>query len=385
VLPRHTGPPGNPVTSSSLTIAHLDAETGFSGGEVQLFLLMEGLRHRGHENVLICPPGSRSAARAAELGIETRLVPMANDLDLAAVFRLRRELERSTAQLVHLHTGRATWLGGLAAWRAGLPAVTTRRMDRRVKRGWRTGLIYRSLVRRAVAISPAVADSLARGGVPAERTVLISSAVDPDALRPAVAREVTRRELGVAEDEVVLLTLSSLVPRKGLDVLLDALALFGEQDAAPRPVLWIAGDGPERAALEARATRLGLEAGVRFLGRREDAPDLLAACDVFVLPSRAEGLGVAALEAMAVGRPVVASEVGGLGQAVVDERTGLLVPPGDARALAHAVGRVTSQRELRERLAEAGPERIGEGYLAGQMVEAYERLYREVLAEEENA
>lgn len=373
------------VTSSSLTIAHLDAETGFSGGEVQAFLLMEGLRRRGHRNVLICPPGSRSEARAAELGIETRTVPMANDFDLAAVFRLRRELVRSGANLVHLHTGRATWLGGLAAWRAGLPAVTTRRMDRNVKRGWRTGLIYRSLVRRAVAISPSVADSLARGGVPEGRTVLISSAVDPEALRPAVPREVTRRELGVAQDEVVLLTLSSLVPRKGVDVLLDALATLDEGDRAPRPMLWVAGDGPERAALEERAERLGLQRGVRFLGRRDDAPDLLAACDVFVLPSRREGLGVAALEAMAVGRPVVASNVGGLGEAVVDERTGLLVPPDDAQALAQAVRRVTSESALRERLAEAGPARIGEGFLAGQMVEAYECLYRDVLAEEGDA
>ena len=363
-----------------LTIAHVDSETGFSGGEVQVFLLLEGLRRLGHRVVLFCPPQSRSAERASELGIEARTLPMANDLDLAAVLRLKRELRALGADLVHMHTGRSTWLGGLAAWRAGIPAVTTRRMDRRVKRGWRTGLIYRSLVRRAVAISPQVAELLREGGVPEERILMIADAVDPARLRPAVPRARTRGELGAGDDEVVLLTLSALVPRKGIDVLLDALHRLRDESGARR-VLWIAGDGPERGALERRARELGLADAVRFLGRREDAPELLAACDVFVLPSRREGLGVASLEAMAAGRPVVASRVGGLGFSVVDERTGLLVPPDDAEALAAAVRRLSAERALRERLAQAGPERVAEGFLAEQMVAAHEQLYREVLAE----
>ena len=359
-----------------LTIAHVDAERGFSGGQEQVFLLMEGLRGLGHQNVLFCPPGSRCEAEARARGLEARAVPMGSELDLRSVLRLRRELSARTPSIVHLHTGRATWLGGLAARSAEVPAVTTRRMDRRVKRNWRTRLIYRHLVRRAVAISPAVARRLAEGGVPAGMTATIPSAVDPGRLRPTRARDELRRDLGLDPDEDVLLTLASLVRRKGLDVLVDALPRLRSKR---RYRLLVAGDGPERAALEERARDRGVAERVRFLGARADKADLLAACDVFVLPSRREGLGVAALEAMAAGRPVVATRVGGLGEAVVDGVTGLLVAPEDPSALAAALTRLCDDAELARAYGAAGPERVARGHLPEQMVAAYEELYLEVL------
>lgn len=363
----------------TLTLAHVDAESGFSGGEVQLFLLMEGLRRRGHRNVLLSSPGSRAESEARARGIESRAVRMASDLDIPAVAALKRELDSIGSNLVHLHTGRATWLGGMAARLAGLPAITTRRMDRVVKRSWRTRLVYGSLVRRAVAISSPVRECLVAGGVPSERIALIHDAIDPARIAPRVSRVVTRRALETSDDALVLLALAALVRRKGIDVLLDALSLLARREL--QPVLWIAGDGEERAPLEAQAERLAIAPRVRFLGRRGDAPDLLAACDVFVLPARREGLGVSALEAMAAGRAVVASRVGGLAEAVVDGRTGLLVEPDDAPALADAIERVLADAGLRARLAAAGPGRVAEGFLADQMVEAYEELYRTVLEE----
>ena len=341
---------------------------------MQVFLLLEGLRSRGHHNVLICPPGSRCEAEARQRRMDVRSVPMRNYLDLAALFRLRGELRAADADVVHLHTGRAIWLGGLAARLAGLPAITTRRMDRAVRRGWRTRLIYGSLVQRAVAISPAVAARLREGGVPAALVRTICSAVDPRSLEPSRRPQATRGAEGLAQDEQLLLCLASLVPRKGVDVLLRALARLAE-----RPALWIAGDGPERSGLEKLSQQLGVASRVRFLGARSDAADLLAACDVFVLPSRLEGLGVAALEAMAAGRPVVASKVGGLAESVIEGRTGLLVPPDDPVALAGALQRLLEDGELRRELGAAGPDRVAEGFLPEQMVEAYESLYAEVV------
>jgi glycosyltransferase involved in cell wall biosynthesis len=251
-------------------------------------------------------------------------------------------------------------------------------MDRAVRPGWRTRLIFERLTRRAVAISPAVAECLAAGGVPRARIAVIASAVDPARVRPTVDRALLRAALGAAADDLVILTLSALVPRKGIDVLLDALAQLAAQDI--RPQVWIAGEGPQRADLERQAAALGVAGAVRFLGRRADVGDLFAACDVFALPAHREGLGVAALEAMAAGRPVVASAVGGLGEAVVDGRTGLLVAPGDVTALTAALGRVLRDPPLRAALGAAGPARVAEGFLPEQMVAAYEHLYREILA-----
>ncbi len=367
------------VSDRALAIAHVDAETGFSGGEAQVFLLMEGLRARGHRNLLISPPGSRSEGEARRRGLEARSIAMRGDLDLLAVWRLRRALLASGVDLVHLHTGRAAWLGGLAARLARLCAVTTRRQDRALPRSPRLLLLYRRLMRRTVAISPAVAERLRALDLGAS-LVTIPSAVDAEALRPRRGRDPVRGELGLAPEDFAVLTLAALVPRKGVDVLIRGLAAL--RGSTPRTVLLVAGDGPERARLEELARELGVGASVRFLGQREDKAELLAACDVFALASRAEGLGVAALEAMALARPVVVSRVGGLGEAVVDGRTGLLVEPGDVAGLAAALARLRDDPALRARLGAQGPVRVHEGFEVEQMVASYERLYREVLAEE---
>ena len=362
------------MTGDTLRIAHVDAETGFSGGEVQVLLLLEGLQRRGHESLLVCPPGSGAEAAARERGLAVETVPMRGDLDLPAVLRLGRVFGRWAPDLVHLHTGRATWLGGLAARRAARPALTTRRQDKRLVAGWRSRLVYGRLVQRAVAISPAVRQRLVDGGVAPGRLSVIPSTVDPAALVPSRGPGAVRADLGVGADAPVLLVLAALVRRKGIDVLLDALARLERP-----PVLWVAGDGPVRAELEAQAQRLRLD-GVSFLGRRADKADLLAACDLFVLPSRLEGLGVAALEAMAAGRALVASRVGGLGEAVVHGKTGLLVPPEDPVALSEAIATLVADPAARAAFGAAGRERVLERYHPDRMVDAYVDLYRDLLA-----
>jgi glycosyltransferase involved in cell wall biosynthesis len=361
-----------------LRIAHVTGERDFSGGEVQLFLLMEGLRARGHANLLVCPPDSAAEREAGRRGFAVERVAMRNDLSLGAAYRISAALRRHAPELVHCHTGRANWLGGIAARWAGVPALSTRRMDRRVSRGLRTRWLYRHLLRRVAAISPAVERHLREAGVPLERIRLIWSAVDPERLQPSATRQALRARLDAAPDTVCLLVAANLVHRKGVDVLLDAYAALASRECTE---LWIAGDGPERGSLEAAASRLGVADRVRFLGHRTDVPDLLEACDVFVLPSRLEGLGVAALEAMARRRPVVASAVGGLAETVVAETTGLLVPPADARSLAAALERLLADPTQRHRLGAAGAVRVAERFLAGQMVGAYEALYREILSE----
>jgi len=145
------------------------------------------------------------------------------------------------------------------------------------------------------------------------------------------------------------------------------------------PTLLVAGDGPARAALEEQSRHSSLTEAVRFLGRREDKHALLSAADVVVLPSRQEGLGVAALEAMAAGRAVVASAVGGLGEAVVDGQTGLLVAPDVERELSAALRKLLKDRDLCRRLGRGGPLRVQAAYGVEGMVAAYQDLYARLL------
>src|SRR5678816_3828423 len=177
------------VELAPLTLAHVDAEMGFSGGEVQVFLLMEGLRARGHRCVLVAAEHSRAAAEARARGFETRPARMRGDLDFASVVELSAVLRDLRPDVVHLHTGRATWLGGLAAKAAKCPAITTRRMDRRVKKSWRTRLLYGRLTRRVAAISPSVARNLIEGGVDPARIEIVPSTIDPARVATVRGRE----------------------------------------------------------------------------------------------------------------------------------------------------------------------------------------------------
>jgi glycosyltransferase involved in cell wall biosynthesis len=171
----------------------------------------------------------------------------------------------------------------------------------------------------------------------------------------------------------VALFAGRLAPQKAVGDLLRALDLL--QHVRGDLVTWIAGDGPDRAALEdlARAFRLG--GRVRFLGHRDDVPRLLAAADLLVLPSRYEGLPNVVLEAMQFGKPVVATAAPGTTEVVVDGETGLLVPVGRPPALAQAIRTVIDDPELARRLGEAGRARIEATFRADQMVDRFAALY----------
>jgi glycosyltransferase involved in cell wall biosynthesis len=352
---------------------HVNTERGFSGGEVQVFLLLEGLRAAGQEVMLVAPPGSASATIARQRGFPVAELGLRHPFDLWSVWRLAQLLRR--AQLVHLHTGRAAWLGSVAARLARCPAVITRRMDRAVKRGPRTRFAYVHTARAVIAISPAVQRCLVAGGVPAGRIVLVPDALDPQRLLAPVGREATRRALGVGDDHLLVLTLAQLMHRKGLDVLLHAAARLRD----PRLRFVIAGDGPEAASLQQLTATLQLANVVQWLGRRSDAGDLLAACDLFVLPSRAEGLGVAALEALGAARPVIGTRVGGLADLLADG-VGMLVAPADAAALAAAMAQLAADAPLRQRLAAGGPARVDAGFRPEQYVARHLAIYQDVLA-----
>ena len=188
-----------------------------------------------------------------------------------------------------------------------------------------------------------------------------------------------RAALGLDAERHVVGTIGRLNAQKGHTYLLQAAERLAERRA---DIEWvIAGDGEVRARLEAEARLRGLEQHVRFLGHRSDVPEILAALDVFVLSSNFEGMCFAVAEALAVEVPVVATDVGGVSQSVVDGETGLLVPPRDPAALADAIERLVDDGDEATRLGSAGRQRVEELYDLSEMAAATERLYARVLAE----
>jgi glycosyltransferase involved in cell wall biosynthesis len=212
-----------------------------------------------------------------------------------------------------------------------------------------------------VAVASATADRLRDAGL--GDVTVIRNAVFPT--QPRVDRHTVRSALGVAADVPIALCLARMEPQKRHDVLLEAWALLDGPSA-----LWLAGDGSLRPSLERQARDLGIDDRVRFLGNRSDVADLLAAADVTVLTSDWEGMPIAVLESLAAGVPVVATEVDGVAEALADGG-GVVVPRGEPRAVADALGSLLSNADTRAAVAVTGTDHDGR-----TLMKSYDELLR---------
>jgi glycosyltransferase involved in cell wall biosynthesis len=354
------------------------------GAENAMFMLLASLDRGDWAPTLLleeAPEVGPLRERAAALGVPVRLVaPMPLGLTGARrVPALVRLLRRERPRVLHAHMSSpvACKWGLTAAVLARVPAVLGTVQVGAYEPPNRSAYVQlRALARgvdRYLAVSREIADELTgKLGWPSEKVEVVYNAVDAE--RAAVdAPPGLREQLGDSATRPLVLTPARLSPQKGHRVLLEAVA------EVPDALFLLAGEGPERAPLEAEAGRLGVADRVRFLGRREDVPQLLAACDVFALPSLYEGSSLAVLEAMAAGIPIVSSAIGGTEELIDDGRSGVLVPPGDAKALAAALRRVLGDEELRESLAARARERVAAGLTREQMASRVTAVYRELL------
>jgi glycosyltransferase involved in cell wall biosynthesis len=227
-----------------------------------------------------------------------------------------------------------------------------------------------------LAISESVAHfAIEQQGFPRELVEILHNPVDLGRFRPGTAnsRSAGRAELGLAQDASVVICVARFDPVKGVDVLLEAWPEVVSMNR--RSTLLLAGDGPLRESLEQQARALGITESIRFLGYRSDVESLLHTADICVVPSRSEGLSLAAVEAMASGLPVVASRVGGIPEVVEDGRTGLLVEAENPKALASAITRLLGDTPLRIRLA-ASAGRAAQAYDIEAYCARLEALYQ---------
>jgi glycosyltransferase involved in cell wall biosynthesis len=229
-------------------------------------------------------------------------------------------------------------------------------------------------VERAIAIANVQVPELVRLGYRRERIRVIYNGVpDPVPMEP---RSQVRRGLGLRDDEFVALLVATLRPEKAPRVFFEAVREAHKADRRIRGV--IAGGGPELETLKAL---VGSDGAVKVLGERLDVPDLIGAADVCCLSSAAEGIPMSLLEAMALGRPVVATDVGGVAEAVVAEKTGILVPVGDRNAFAEALLMLATDADFAHRLGEAGRERHRMTFSLHRMITEYQRVFEEILRE----
>jgi glycosyltransferase involved in cell wall biosynthesis len=291
-----------------------------------------------------------------------------NDFDLRPVSRLRRLIRDENYDIVHLHTKRAHALS-LWLWRGLVTPkyVVTRRMDYPEANTWYTRYLYNRKVDGVVAISWKISNLLIEAGVEREKIRLIHSGIDPGPFEAAA-------NLGDVHPERVVIGMAAVLEeRKGHRFLLEAARRLKAQGYQIQ--YCVAGEGSLGRALQEAATRLGLKHEVQFLGFVSDMPAFLRQVDILVLPSLSEGFGVSVLEAMAAGKAVIASRVGGLAELVSDTVTGLLVAPRDVEGLANAIAKLAGDRTLLREMGRKGKERLQANFTVEHMAKQNEDYY----------
>lgn len=362
-------------------IRTLHVETGMHslGGPAQVVYLMTGLRDRGHEVVLVCPKGSSVYRHATDAGLEVIAVPLRTDLDLSFVLRLYKIVKRLKPDLVHLHSRRgADIMGGLAARAAKAPTVIlSRRIDNPVRHNFVSKLKYGPLCDHIIAISDGVSNALTEGRVDPSKITRVHSAIDAKRYQVEGVQSSIRSELGIGGKTNIIAIIAQLIDRKGHRFLFQAAPKILEE--FPDTVFLVLGEGRLEKELHDLAESLGIRDKVVFAGFRDDIPEILSVVTLLVHPAIMEGLGVSILQAMSAGVPVIATNVGGIPEAVRHDVSGILIPPRDSDAISSAVKRLLSSPDLRASMGTASRRIVESEFSVDGMVEGVLTVYRSIL------
>jgi glycosyltransferase involved in cell wall biosynthesis len=363
-----------------MRIAYVLTSLGVGGAERQVLALAERMKARGHAVLLVVLLPRQAEEWPTTLDLVRLEMSKRPASLLAGAWKARRILQEFQPDLIHSHTFPANMMARLL--KISLPKVAVLSAIHNVyEGGWGRMLAYRltdALSRRSTAVSQAAADSFVRlKAVPAHKMSVVVNGIDTAVFAPSSARRCRMREEMGAGDEFIWLAAGRIVPAKDYPNLLRAFAQA--RAAVPGARLWIAGEaaGNESAAVQALAAELGLQDSVRWLGLRRDMPALLDAADGFVLASAWEGMPLVVGEAMAMEKPAVATDVGGVRELLGE--TGAIVPAKSPEALAEAMVELMRRtNEARGRLGQAARERIASRFCIEAKADEWEALYRMV-------
>ena len=329
------------------------------------------LAARGEETAFIAQQGGALAERLHGTYLSWEEMDLRGVRGAWSAPRLVRRLRELNSQVVHIHDSASHGAAGLAARLAGGPkVVATRRTDFPLRGGWAGRAKYELWCDSLICVSQAVRRRCLEAGLSEERLTVIPDFVD--------CRHFVPRDPGPAAGvRPTVATVGRLAREKGHRVLLQAMQEVVAE--VPRARLVISGKGEQEAALREQVETAGLSGSVEFAGFVPDVRTVLSAADVFAMPSLSEGLGVAVLEAMAMGKPAVVSDAGGLPESVVHGETGLVVPAGDAEALAGGLTELLRDSERARRMGSVGRKRALEVFDRPRVVERVLVVYEEVL------
>lgn len=355
----------------------VDLETAWRGGQNQALLLLKGLQARGYPAELVAADGSALAERAVAIGVPVHCVTR-GVARLPAARQIRKLLRRARFDLVHANEAHAVSAAWLAGAHRRVPMVISRRVGYPIGKTRLARARYEAAAS-IVANSKWVAERAAASGAPREKlTVVYEGTEVPPRFTPE-QRRAARREWKIVENVPLLGCVGVLLPDKGHEWLIRALAELRKEFPAAK--LLLAGDGPCRGNLESLAQELGVRDAVIFAGFVKAVDKIYAALDVFLLPSFFEALNNSLLAAMAYEIPSIAFDRGALGEIIEDGVSGFLVKAADGPALQRAVAAILRDPAKGKKIGEAGRRRVEQNFSADKMVEETIRVYKAVTTE----
>ena len=386
-------------------IVHLIEALGSGGAERLLYTNLKRFdRSRFHHEVItVFSNATHWKEPIRELGVEVTSLDCQSLRDLPkGVRRLRRLMQNNRPDLIHTHLWAANVIGRVAGRLSRIPVVSSIHNPDHEPDAWDDGAAVNPMKRRLaqsmdrwtagfgcdrlVAVSEYVRRSAhQRLGLPLDRIDLLYNPIDVDQFHPTSSGKrqgaiQTLGELGLPEGSVILLNVARVSPQKGLLYAIRALPAVMEK--YPEAHLVSVGATVDQywlSHLKAEASSLGVADHAHFLGTRRDIPDLLRGCDLFVFPSLYEGLGISLIEAMATGRPCIASQAGPIPEVIRHGVDGRLVPPADAQALADEICSLLANEEERKRLGEAAAASVLERFHPETAARKLESIYESVL------
>ena len=359
----------------SFTILHTESSKGWGGQENRTLQESIGLRQRGARVIILCQPDSVLGRRASSEGIEVRTCRMEKSYDIFAIKYILKLIKAENIDVITTHSGRDSLLAGIAGRISGKKPLIIR--TRHLAMPITSRFTYNFLSDKIVTVSEYVRQYLISEGISSEKITAIPTGIDPEQFSPDKAAAVLREELKLSPDIPLVGTIAILRRKKGHHVLLNAITLVLEK--IPEAVFIFAGDGPQKQNILNRISELGLLNKVVMLGLRKDIPDILKSIDVFVLPTLQEALGTSFLEAMAMGKPVIGTNVGGVGEVIKDGVNGYLVEPDNPVALADAIIKMFRDKEKAGQMGIEGRKIAKQDFSLEKMREGMFALYSSLL------
>lgn len=364
-----------------IKVFHLITSLEVGGAQNGLLLGLPRFDNDRYEHVLCSVMAEMQMADLfTDAGVQVMSLGLKSKYDLMVAYRLRAALKNFRPDILHTYLLHANVLGRIVGRLSGVDTIIGSERTVGLTKGMRrVATMLTNPLTDAVEVNAKTvgASAMEDLGVPAEKIEVVRSGFDFSSYAGLSRRNELRSELGIGDDVHLVLSAARFRPSKGVEYAIRAFAAANEE--RPKSHLVIAGEGEQFDYLVKLSQNLGASESITFLGRRNDIPDLLAASDSMLLASLNEGLPRISIEAMAAGKPVIATDVGGTSEVVINNETGILVQPKDIEAVTSGIIGLIDSAELCTRLGETGRRHVQHNYSVDNYVARLDSLYRQLL------